>query len=116
MWILLLLGIVVFSKDKLDQGGLRHCPNLLQVFKGFIYLFFRERGREGESEGEKHQCVGASHVAPTGDLACNPGMCPDWDSNGRPFGLQPVLSPLSYTSQGSFTFLMIQKKCSSSSL
>ena len=27
-----------------------------------MYLFtFRERGREGESEGEKHQCVVVSH-------------------------------------------------------
>ena len=25
---------------------------------------------------------------PTGDLACNPGMCPDWESNWRPFGSQ----------------------------
>ena len=24
----------------------------------------------------------------TGDLACNPGMCPDWESNWRPFGSQ----------------------------
>ena len=44
-------------------------------------------GREGEIEGEKHQCVVASHVRPppnppwTGDLACNPGMCPDWELN-----------------------------------
>ena len=35
----------------------------------------------GEREGEKHQCVVASPVAPTGDLARNPGMCPDWESN-----------------------------------
>ena len=35
-----------------------------------FYLFtFRERGREGEREGEKHQCVVASHMAPAGDLA-----------------------------------------------
>ena len=40
----------------------------------FIYLFFREKGREGEREGEKHQCVVASCVPPTGDLACNPGI------------------------------------------
>ena len=53
-------------------------------------------GREGEREREKHPCVVASHTPPTGDLACNPGMCPDW----RPFGLQPALSPLSYISQG----------------
>ena len=25
---------------------------------------------------------------PTRDLACNPGMCPDWELNWRPFGLQ----------------------------
>ena len=41
-----------------------------------IYLF-RERGREGEREGKKHQCVVASRTPPTGDLAHNPGMCPD---------------------------------------
>ena len=34
-------------------------------------------GREGEREGEKHPCVVASHIPSTGDLACNPGMCPD---------------------------------------
>ena len=33
-------------------------------------------GREGEREGEKHQCVVASRMPPTGDLACNPGMSP----------------------------------------
>ena len=30
-----------------------------------FYLFIRERGKEGEREVEKHQCVGASHVPPT---------------------------------------------------
>ena len=25
---------------------------------------------------------------PTGDLACNPGMCPYWELNQQPFGLQ----------------------------
>ena len=36
---------------------------------------------EGEREGEKHQCVVASHISLTGDLARNPGMCPDWELN-----------------------------------
>ena len=58
------------------------------IFKDFILFIFRQRGREGEREGEEHQCVVASHVPPTGDLACNPGMCPDWELNQRPFGLQ----------------------------
>ena len=59
----------------------------ISIFKDFIYLFL-ERGREGEREGEKHQRVVASHVSPTGDLARNPGMCPDWESNQRPFDSQ----------------------------
>ena len=58
------------------------------LFKDFIYLFFRENGREGETEGEKNQCVVASRAPPTGDLACNPGVCPDGESNQRPFGSQ----------------------------
>ena len=45
----------------------------------------REKGREGERDEEKHQCVVASRVPPTGNLAHNPGMCPDWESNWRPF-------------------------------
>ena len=49
-------------------------------FKYFIYLYL-ERGREGERGGEKHQRVAASQVPPTGDLAHNPGMCPDWELN-----------------------------------
>ena len=48
--------------------------------KYFIYLFL-ERGRKGESEGEKYQCVVASRVPAAGDLAHNPGMCPVWESN-----------------------------------
>ena len=50
-------------------------------FKDFIYLFL-ERGERREKEGEKHQGVVASHALPIGDLACNPGMCPDWELNG----------------------------------
>ena len=51
-------------------------------------MYFRQRGREEEREGEKHQCVVASPAPPIGDLACNPGMCPDWESNQQPLGLQ----------------------------
>ena len=54
----------------------------------FSLLIFREKGREGQREVEKHQCVVASRTPPTGDLACNTGMCPDWESNLRLFGLQ----------------------------
>ena len=43
---------------------------------------------EREREGEKYQCVVASCVYPTGDLALNPGMCPDLKSNQWPFRSQ----------------------------
>ena len=58
------------------------------IFKDFILFIFRERGREGEREGEKHQCVVASHAPPTEGLAQNPGMCPDRESNQWSFGSQ----------------------------
>ena len=60
-------------------------PNIKK--KDFIYLF-SERGEGREKEGEKPQCVVASCTPPTGDLAHNPGMCPDWESNQQPCGLQ----------------------------
>ena len=72
-------------------------PVLCPFFKK--YLFFREKRRAGEREGEKYQCVVASHASPTGDLACNPGMCPDWESNQRPLVHRLALNPLSYTNQ-----------------
>ena len=51
-------------------------------FLRFYYLFiFREKGRVGEREGEKHQCVVASHMPSTGDLVHNPHMCPNWELN-----------------------------------
>ena len=51
---------------------------IIIIIKDFI---FRERGREGQREGEKYWYVVASPAPPTGDLARNPGMCPDWESN-----------------------------------
>ncbi|KAF6078354.1 hypothetical protein HJG60_009198 [Phyllostomus discolor] len=50
-------------------------------FKDLFYFIFRQRGREGAREEEKHRCVVASHAPPTGDLARNPGKCPDWELN-----------------------------------
>ena len=71
---------------------------LFLVYFYWVYLFslkilfiFRERGREGERVGEKHQYVAACHVPATGDLVHKPGLCPDWESNRRTFGLQAPL-------------------------
>ena len=57
-------------------------------FFKLFYFIFTKSGKEGEREGDKHQCVVASHVPPTGDLAHNPGMCPDQESTRSLFGLQ----------------------------
>ena len=58
-----------------------------------FYLFFRERGREGE----KHQCVRETLIncllhAPPPET-CNPGMCPDQELNQRPFSSQASTQP-----------------------
>ena len=55
----------------------------MYIFETFFkrsYLFiFRDRGREGEREGEKHRCAKetsvAFHTAPTGDLARTTQAC-----------------------------------------
>ena len=61
-------------------------------FKFYLFIFRERGGREKERERninvwEKDQLV-ASCTPPTGDLAHNPGMCPDWELNQWPFGLQ----------------------------
>ena len=50
-------------------------------FQRFYLFIFIERGREGEREGEKHQCEGNIDQLPlirtlTKDQTCNPGTCP----------------------------------------
>ena len=72
MWTLIqILALTFTTMSKLSD-----------LFFKIFYLFtFRERGRGEEREGEKHQCGVTSPMPPTGDLAYNPGMCPDCESN-----------------------------------
>ena len=61
----------------------------LMYFKGFIYLFLESW--EGRQKERDRRCVRVhhpvtSHTPPTSDLACNPGMCPDWELNWQPIG------------------------------
>ena len=54
----------------------------------FTYLFLeRGEGKEKERERETSICGCLSHT-PYRDLARNPGMYPDWESNQQPFGSQ----------------------------
>ena len=64
---------------------------LQAIFLFFCFLkfyLFLERGERREKEREKRQCVVASRMPPTEDLAHNPGMCLDWESNQQPLGSQ----------------------------
>ena len=72
------------------------------IFSKILFIYFLEKGKKGEREREreKHQCVVASHMPPFGDLAFNPGMCPDWESNCDPLVRRLPLNPLSHPSQG----------------
>ena len=70
-------------------------PFLFVCFKIlFIYLFL-ERGKEGE----KHQCMVAFHVPPTGDLAATQARALTGNRTGDPLVHRPALNPLSHTSQ-----------------
>ena len=61
--------------------------------------------------GEKCQCVVASHTPPTGDLARNTSMCPDWESNRQPFGSQAGVQSIEPHQPGpNWKFLTISNK------
>ena len=64
-------------------------------FKRFYLFILRERGREGE----KYQCVVASLVPLTGDLAPTQA-CALTGNQTDDLVHRPVLNPLSHTSQG----------------
>ena len=56
------------------------------ILKDFIY--FLGEGREKEREKNINVWLLLVCHPLTGDLTRNPGMCPDWELNQRPFGLQ----------------------------
>ena len=71
-----------FSKDILSP---KESAAKIVIFSWYVYVFFiffkilfifRERGREGERKGEKHQCVVASCAPLTWDLAPQPRHVP----------------------------------------
>ena len=76
----------IFASHKSDKGFLYRI--LKTLFKN-IYIFFVERGEGKEKKRERNINVWLPLTcAPTGDLARNPGMCPDWESNWQLFGSQ----------------------------
>ena len=85
---------------------------LIIFFKKILFIYFRERGRDGERERnidvqKKYQLV-ASCTPPTGNQAHNPGMCPDWESNQWPFGLWDDTQPTEPHQSGlNFNYLLM---------
>ena len=97
--IILIIKCILKVLTVLQNNLLKHTflPSnagiIINFFGPFIYLpLERGKGREKERDrnidvGEKHPSV-ASRMPPPGDLAHNLGMCPDWELNQQPFGLQ----------------------------
>ena len=82
---------------------------ILSLFKKILFIL-RQRGREREREGERKggretSMCGCLSRTPTGDLAPNPGMCPDWESNWQPFGLQAGYQSTEPHQPGQFSLL-----------
>ena len=74
----------------------------LYFFQGFYLFIFRQRGREGERKGEKHQCVVISHGPPTGDQTwlATQACALTRNRTNDPLAHRLALNPLSYNSQG----------------
>ena len=67
------------------------------IFKTFIsLLIFRQRGREGEREREKHQCVVASHAPLKGTWSTTQACALTENRTGDPLVHRPALNPLSH--------------------
>ena len=79
----------------------------------FLKTLFIFREGKGGREGEKQQGVVDSHAPPTGDLAHNPGMCSDWESNQRPFGSQ-ASAQSTESHQPGYESQLLLPSCSSS--
>ena len=77
---------------------------LLFFLKSILFIF-RDRVRQGEREGEKHQCVFASHAPPTEDQAATQACTLTENPTGGLLIYRLALNPLSHSSQGPFIIL-----------
>ena len=101
----------IWPEDSKRYPSLVWETRLNDFLKDFIDSFL-ERGEGREGGREKLMCernitsVVASRMPPARDLAHNPGMCPDWESNQRPFGSQAGAQPTRAISATAKWFLM----------
>ena len=77
-----------------------------------FYLFIcRERGKEGQREGEKHQSVGAFHTLLLGTSPATQACTLTGNRTGNPLVRRLVLNPLSHTSQDAGSFFFTTPYC-----
>ena len=48
-----------------------------------------------------------SHMPSKGDLTCNPGMCPDWESNWRPYSWQASAQSTEPHQPGQYNIILV---------
>ena len=78
-----------------------NCSHCCFFLKDFIYLFLERRKRRKKERERNSDWLPLT--PPHGDLDCNPGMCPDWESNQWPFGLQAGIQSTEPNEPGLFT-------------
>ena len=74
------------------------------MFLRFYLFLHREEGREKKRERNINVWLPLMRP-PAGDLAHNPGTCPDWESNWRPFTLWDDAQPTEPSQAGQGNFL-----------
>ena len=83
------------------------------VFFKILFIDFQREGKGGRKRGRGTSMCETSITylsgPSTGDLAVNPGMCPDQESNQWPFDLQASAQSPEPHQQGHLLFLMSNK-------
>ena len=64
----------------------RTVPNVRSIVRFFFFL--KREGKGRRKRGKETSMSGCLFTPCTGDLVHNPRVCPDWESNPWPFGLQ----------------------------
>ena len=57
-------------------------------FLKILFIYFQKERKGGRKRGRETSMCGCLLSASYWGLACNPGMCANWESNQQPFGLQ----------------------------
>ena len=80
-------------------------------FQKFIYLFL-ETGKGERKKGRESSMCGCLCAPPTGTLAYNPGMFPDWESDHPPLVLQALTQSTELHQPGQ-EYMLLSENCDS---